>query len=220
MRSINKVMIGLAALVLAFTAPNCGGSSGGSGGGSKSRNHAPTVVINQPIDNTNVYRTDSLNYNALCTDSDSDGLTYSWNFGGLSIPDSSSSTGNVVVPASSSLGSYVLTASCKDQHGKMGENDVYVNVLNKAPVGNAGSNISVKCGNLLPYDFRSSYDLDGNLINYNINWGDGNTENDNDGLAFHSYDCSFSGNMLPLKLTVKDNDLSENLDSSIITILP
>ena len=72
-------------------------------------------------------------------------------------------------------------------------------------------------GEQITFDASSSYDSDGNITNYEWDFGDGNVTSTTHEILNHSY--SEAGNY-EVRLTVTDNDEATNSTTKIITVYP
>lgn len=216
--TFKKTLItGLAALVLAFTAPNCGGSPDGSDGDDPV-NKAPKVKITQPADGSFIYRGQSLSFDATCYDPDGKIATEGWEFEGL-LGSVDYLTGNEVVPTDSSLGTYILTAYCIDNKGKIGEDQIGMDVRNNPPVANAGSDSFALAGiSTVNLNGSGSYDIDGNISKCEWDYeGEGTYEFVSTTTCTTTHVYPTVGNF-NAKLRVTDNNGDQNIDTKLVQV--
>lgn len=103
-------------------------------------------------------------------DPDGDTLTYKWDFG-----DGTGDTGARVTHVYQSRGEYTATLFVEDGSGSTCSADAdNVNVkLNKAPVAEAGNNVTVCQGTEILFDGTGSIGEDGEELSYSWDFGDG-----------------------------------------------
>ncbi|MBC7081285.1 MAG: PKD domain-containing protein [Thermoplasmatales archaeon] len=108
-------------------------------------------------------------------------------------------------------GTYTVRLVVWDKNGNMAYNEKIINVLNVPPVAIAGENI-ISNATVITFNASNSYDLDGCIVNYTWDFGDGSTGY---GIVVeHSYNSSGIYNVT---LTVIDDD--EASDSDEIQVL-
>ncbi len=140
----------------------------------------------------------SINFDG-CDSYDSDGVIthYSWSFG-----DGYSGSGSMPSHVYSGPGTYIVTLTVTDNDGATDSDAAYVYVgENQHPVADAGGPYSGNPGQSILFDGSGSYDLDGSVISYTWNFGDGYTGSG--AIITHSYT---SGGTYTVTLTVIDND--------------
>jgi PKD repeat protein len=103
---------------------------------------------------------------------DDDGyvLWYRWNF-----DDGTTSFGETVVHAFKDDGTYQVMLTVTDDDGTESSTTLEVNVENRAPVSIAGHNQTTRTGIPARFDGRGSFDMDGTVVLYKWEFGDGET---------------------------------------------
>ncbi len=141
---------------------------------------------------------------------DADGTltVHAWDFG-----DGETGTGAQVQHAYARPGSYLVRLTVTDNQGASAEDFVLVSVAapvlpNAAPVAEAGQDVSGHSGQSLTFTAAASVDVDGSVIAYQWDFGDGSTAS---GLsAAHAYQA---GGSYTVTLTVIDNAGARATDS-------
>jgi PKD repeat protein len=103
-------------------------------------------------------------------DDDGHVLWYRWDFG-----DGSTSYGGTVVHSFSDDGTYSVILTVTDDDGSEASTTVEVTVGNRAPISIAGPDQTTRTGIPLRLDGRASYDVDGTIVLYKWEFGDGET---------------------------------------------
>jgi large repetitive protein len=138
---------------------------------------------------------------------------YSWNFG-----DGQSATGPVVSHAWKDPGKYRVRLTVADNSGHARAMDARERLIavNQPPI----ANIILPKGLLLSpkvpavFDGQDSYDNDGNIVEYQWEFGDGTTVRSGSGHAWHTF---AKPGTYTVKLTVKDNSGVANNTAEITT---
>ena len=131
------------------------------------------------------------------TDSDGDVASYSWNFG-----DGESGTGAVVEHSYFRSGVYQATLAIDDGRGvsnSLVETTVTI-IINYPPTADAGKDQRVLPKTAVKFDGSGSKDIDGKIVLYSWDFGDGN--NGSGAKPTHSYQ---QAGLYDVKLTVTDD---------------
>ena len=141
---------------------------------------------------------------------DSDGIivSYSWYFG-----DGNVATGVSASHSYAAVGTYSVTLTVTDDDGATDSKTAYVVVENRLPVAIvSASATTVGKGQTISFDASSSYDVDGTIVSYFWDFGDGIYAT---GVtAIHSY---ISAGQYVVILTVTDDDGA--IDTASVTII-
>ena len=134
------------------------------------------------------------------SESDDDGeiIDYEWDFG-----DGTSGSGQKTVHTYNALGSYTVTLTVTDNEGFTDSDTALVNVVVlDAPVAviNVNSNNGF-AGFVLNFDGTDSFDADGEIVDYEWDFGDGTSSNGK--IVNHVFD---DVGVFTVTLTVIDND--------------
>jgi len=143
---------------------------------------------------------------------DPDGMivSYFWNFG-----DGSNATGIVVDLAYADDGNYTVTLTVTDDDGTTDTTTSTKTVLNRPPVASfTESAETVYTGETIHFDASSSLDLDGSVVSYFWDFGDGT--NATEVTVDHAY---VDDGIYTVTLTVTDDDGATNSDTAIKTVL-
>ncbi|MBN1306545.1 MAG: S8 family serine peptidase [Chitinispirillaceae bacterium] len=143
-------------------------------------------------------------------DAEGDPLTYSWDFG-------DGSTGSGVSPshAYAAGGEYAITLIVNDGKENSTPSTTIANIteVNDPPVADAGPDRSAVVDDAVQFDGSASYDIDGPIVSYAWDFGDGETATG--AIVSHTY--AVAGNYT-VTLTVAD-DLGETAeDIAIVTV--
>lgn len=105
------------------------------------------------------------------SDADGDNLVYQWDFGDGSQP----MFGREVAHVFPRAGRFPVTLRVDDGSGLSNASDIDATtvIINAAPVAHAGGNRDVCSGESILFDASQSADADGDLLQYNWNFGDG-----------------------------------------------
>lgn len=141
---------------------------------------------------------------------DPDGIIidYLWDFG-----DGTGTRDAVVSHSYSRYGTYIAILTVIDDCNASGSDTCSITILNKPPVAEAGPNINVQKGLVAIFDASKSYDLDGVIVLYMWNFGDGGTAWSK--YASHVY--SSVGSYVVV-LTVIDNCGASNSDTLTVIV--
>ena len=186
-------------------------------------NHAPHAIISAPLDGETVTQNQLVTFNG-CTsyDKDGDSLNYNWDFGdGQSYAGAKCSAEHTYTAAA---GTKVVRLRVQDPQGA--NHEVSLELLleeeqptNQPPVAIVGGPYNYVVGQYFILDFgplpsgTGSYDPDGQIIEYSIDWGDGQVQ---------TYCCNTFAHVYPsvgirsITLTVEDNEGA--IDSDITTV--
>ncbi len=111
---------------------------------------------------------------------------------------------------------HTVTITVTDNGGLSDTDDVIVTINpNQEPVADAGSDQSVSEGETVYFDGSSSYDIDGTIISYDWDFGDGSTGTGE--TLTHSYSTA---GIYDAFLTVTDDGGSSSSDTATITVNP
>ena len=157
---------------------------------------------------TNPNTQDVIQFNDTSKDMDGYIVTWSWNFGDGNISTKQNATHNYV-----DNGVYNITLKINDNYGATDEISKQLSVLNVGPTADFEYSPSN------PTDLQSvifidtSYDLDGNIINWSWDFGDENNSN----LQNPSYQYSDNGTY-SITLTIIDDDGAKDVKSKQISV--
>jgi len=144
------------------------------------------------------------------SDPDGDPLTYAWDFG-----DGSTGTGVTPTHVYAAGGTYTVTLIVND--GKVDSDPstttADITEINDPPVADAGPDQTALVEDVVNFDASGSHDIDGTIVTYNWDFGDGNTET---GMTTaHAYATVGTYTVV---LTVTDNGGLTDTDEAIVTI--
>ncbi|MBA7671773.1 hypothetical protein ES703_79936 [subsurface metagenome] len=143
-------------------------------------------------------------------DPDGDPLTYAWDFG-----DSSTGTGVNPTHVYTVGGTYTVTLVVND--GKVNSEPstttADITEVNDPPVADAGPDQTAVVDEVVTFDGSGSYDVDGTIIAYAWDFGDGSTGTGVN--PTHGYGTVETYNVV---LTVTDNDGLTDTDEVIVTV--
>ncbi len=186
-------------------------------GATASVNTTKTVLNRSPIASfsesaTTVYTGETIYFNA--SDSyDPDGfiVTYSWDFG-----DGTNTTNIIVSHAYVEDGNYTVRLIVTDDDGASTITTNVETILNRAPVALfvIVPQQSIP-DEIIMFNASASYDLDGNILTYMWNFGDGNITTTTSSTVIHSY-RTFGNYSVTLNIT--DNDSFYNSSTLTLTI--
>jgi len=186
-------------------------------GATASVNATKTVLNRSPIASfiesaTTVYSGEPIYFNA--SDSyDLDGyiVDYFWDFG-----DGTNATGIAVSHAYVENGSYTVKLTVTDDDGASGISTDAKTILNRAPVA---SFVIVSqqpiAGETIIFNASDSYDLDGSILTYTWNFGDGNITTVTSPTVTHTYKTFGNYSVI---LNVTDNDNFYNSSTLTLTV--
>jgi len=157
------------------------------------------------------YTTDTVAFNASTSyDLDGNIVSYFWAFG-----DGTNATGVVTSHAYVENGTYTVTLTVTDNDGATGSTSAAKTILNRSPVASFASSPSTPyTGDIVTFNASASYDLDGSIVSYFWNFGDGT--NATGMVTAHAY--AENGNYVAT-LTITDNDGSTASTSATKTVL-
>jgi PKD repeat protein len=171
-------------------------------------NQAPVAILTKL--SANVYVDDVVTFNAD-ESYDPDGIiaNYSWDFG-----DGNNATGITVSNVYSDNGVYFVTLTVTDDDEVSNSARTRVTVLNNSPIASfTTSTSSVNTTEAIFFDASDSFDVDGSIVGYSWNFGDGTTGT---GASIqHGYSQDGTINVT---LTVTDNDGATDSIHSIVTV--
>jgi len=143
-------------------------------------------------------------------DSDGDPLTYTWDFG-----DGSAGTGVTPNHIYTAGGTFTVTLVVND--GKVDSEPstttADITEVNDPPVADAGPDQTALVDEVVHFDASVSNDIDGTIIAYNWDFGDGNTEAGME--TTHTYATVGTYTVV---LTVTDNEGLTDTDEAIVTV--
>ncbi|MFC2032325.1 S8 family serine peptidase [Chloroflexota bacterium] len=143
-------------------------------------------------------------------DPDGDPLTYTWNFG-----DGSTGTGVTPIHVYTAGGTYTITLVVND--GKVDSEPTTttadITEVNDPPVADAGPAQTALVNEVVTFDGSGCYDIDGTIIAYDWDFGDGNT-----GTGMVTTHAYAAVETYAVVLTVTDNEGLTNTDEVIVTV--
>ncbi|MEN8179651.1 MAG: PKD domain-containing protein, partial [Pseudomonadota bacterium] len=144
--------------------------------------------------------------------SDPDGtiVSYLWDFG-----DGATGTGPMPAHAYAADGTYTITLSVTDDAGDMGidQTTATISLANQAPVANANGPYTGTEGIPVSFDATGSTDLDGNILTYEWDFGDGGT-----GAGTNPSHVYATAGAYDVTLVVTDNEGATGADVTTATI--
>ena len=186
-------------------------------GATASVNAIITVLNRSPIASfsesaTTVYTGETISFNASDSyDLDGDIVKYFWDFG-----DGTNATGMTVSHAYVENGSYTVRLTVTDDDGASAIATDAKTILNRAPVA---SFVIVSqqpiAGETIIFNASDSYDLDGSILTYTWDFGDGNITTVTSPTVTHTYKTF--GNYSAI-LNVTDNDNFYNSSTLTLTV--
>jgi len=143
-----------------------------------------------------------------------DTMTYEWDFG-----DGEQATGKVVCHAFTSNTVHEVILTVTDNHGGI-DHDVVMVDVNRRPIADAGPEVySAAGGDAAEFDGTNSHDVDGSVVSYEWDFGDGTgTGVTTDPAPTHQYPPGPTQDFL-VTLTVTDNDGHTNTDTTIAHVI-
>jgi len=153
-----------------------------------------------------VYTGESITFNASSSyDPDGTIISFHWNFG-----DGENATGEVTTHSYDDDGNYTVTLKVMDDDMANATATSEKTVLNRPPVANFTESVhTVFAGDPIYFNASGSYDLDGVIVNYFWDFGDGTNETGVESCS-HFY---VEGGNYTVTLTVTDDD--DSTDSTI-----
>ncbi|MBA7516845.1 hypothetical protein ES705_08894 [subsurface metagenome] len=143
-------------------------------------------------------------------DLDDDPLTYAWDFG-----DGSTGTGINPTHAYTAGGTYAVTLVVNDgkEDSEPSTTTADITEVNDPPVADAGPDQTALVDEMVTFDGSESYDIDGIIIAYEWNFGDGTT-----GTGVTTTHAYGTAGVYTAVLTVTDNGGLTNTDTAIVTV--
>jgi PKD repeat protein len=135
-------------------------------------------------------------------------VSYEWDLG-----DGSSASGALVEHAYASQGNYSVSLTVTDDDGATGTDSAAVSVYNIPPVAEAGSDAAGTIFTNFTFDGTGSYDMDGTIVSYCWDFGDGATGTGP--VTGHAYSAK---GMYTVTLTVQDDDGAMDSDTAIVYV--
>jgi len=158
-----------------------------------------------------VYPNEAIYFNATGSyDPDGNITSYFWDFG-----DETNATGVTTEHSYPLEGNYTVTLTVTDDDNATGKATAIKEALNRPPVAIfSESTETAYIGEAITFNASDSYDLDGTIVNYFWEFGDGT--NTTGVIVNHAYDINGTVNVT---LTVTDDDGASNSSASTKTIL-
>jgi PKD repeat protein len=132
---------------------------------------APTAIFSSDVSGGEAPVTVTFDASASY-DSDGTIVSYDWNFG-----DGNTGSGSTASHEYTTAGDFTVTLTVTDNDGATGTDSLTVNITeNQIPVAVAASDVT--SGDIplaVNFDGSASYDTDGTIVNYDWDFGDGNT---------------------------------------------
>jgi PKD repeat protein len=171
-------------------------------------NVAPIANANGPYSGT--VGTDVIFDSTGSSDPDGTIVSYLWDFG-----DGFTGTGPMPGHAYAADGTYVITLSVTDDAGDMGmdQTTATISLANQAPVANANGPYTGTEGIAVSFDATGSTDLDGSIVAYDWDFGDG--ASGTGATPSHIY---ATASTYDVTLVVTDNEGATGTDATIATI--
>jgi len=158
-----------------------------------------------------VFKAEVIYFNASFSyDPDGSIISYFWDFG-----DEANATGIVVDHAYTNIGTYTVTLTVTDNDGATGTETAVKTVLNRPPVAQfTESATTVFTSETIHFNASNSYDLDGSIVSYFWDFGDGTNAS---GLTVsHAY---VDNGIYTVTLTVTDNEGATGTTTATKTVL-
>jgi len=176
-------------------------------------NRAPVASFTESA--TTVLTRESITFNAsLSYDPDGTIVSFTWNFGDGNI---TTVTSSIITHSYADNGTYTVTLTVTDNDGATNSASAVKTVLNRAPVAIfTESATTVYTKETITFNATGSYDLDGSIVSFTWNFGDGNITIVTSPTITHAYS---DNGTYTVTLTVKDNDGATASSSSIKTVL-
>lgn len=140
-------------------------------------------------------------------------VEYAWDLG-----DGETASGVSVTHTYAEKGTYEVTLEIRDSSGKKAVRTHEVEALNHAPVARFKTNVQTT-GDLQPiwFDASESYDQDGDIVEYQWDFGDGETAVGE--MVSHEYQCVASGWRPTITLTVVDeNGTTDSVTHQVLIV--
>ncbi|MCK5415330.1 MAG: PKD domain-containing protein, partial [Thermoplasmata archaeon] len=135
---------------------------------------------------------------------------YHWDFG-----DETTADGPVVTHAFPTYGTFLVTLTVTDDDGKTASGNLTVTVENVQPVASITGDTRILSGEVMELVGTSSYDLDGNIVEYRWDLGDG-TGQEVGPIIEHSYN---KFGTYEVTLTVEDDGGLTSSISMVVEVL-
>jgi len=180
------------------------------------QNRPPVIDITSPSDGSSFLTGTTVQFTAVANDPENNNLVISWDFG-----DGSSGLSNTLVPAHkyNRAGTYNVILNVNDGVNFVTDR-IVINFVGQdnlfPPVAKISADKFIAIiGEAITFRGDQSFDPDGNIVNYNWEFGDGTSAS---GLVVqHSYSPE---GVYIARLTVTDNDGLTSSDTLIITVNP
>jgi len=177
---------------------------------------ATKMVLNRPLiasfteSAEAVYTGEFITFNASDSyDPDGSIVSYFWDFG-----DGTNATGVTTSHAYANDGTYTVTLTVTDNDGATNSANAVKTVLNRPPVASFTENATtVLTGEFIHFDASASYDLDGSIVSYFWDFGDGT--NATGVIVDHSY---ANNGTYTVTLIVTDDHGATNLTTAMKTV--
>ncbi len=183
-------------------------------------NRPPTVQITRPADGSLFWTFTRVTFNAVASDPDGDRLTYRWNFGDGAAGTSGTVSG--VIRTShlfGRLGDFTVTVTVSD--GELSARDsITISIISMfMPEFNPVADIEVTEDNVcvgeeITFNAANSLDLDGDVVAYEWDLGDGSPR---DNREVFDYAYSRAG-VFTVTLTATDDDGLTGTDTEVIRV--
>jgi len=174
-------------------------------------NQAPVADPNGPYEG--IINTDISFDGAASSDPDGTIASYLWEFG-----DGTTGSGMSVTHSYTTPGTYNVTLTVTDDAGAIdsaGTTAVIRDTVNQPPVANASGPYTGTVGVPVAFNGTSSSDVDGSIVRYDWNFGDGTIADDAGPAPTHTY---LSDGSFTVTLTVTDDVRNTSTDSTTATI--
>jgi PKD repeat protein len=136
---------------------------------------------------------------------------YDWDFG----DGHSYGTGASPYYVYTEHGVFTVTLTVTDNNGATAEDSCTITVLDNPPVANAGFDITIHLGTAITFDSAGSGDVDGSIIGYDWDFGDG-TSHGSGASPTHTY---LNHGVYTVTLMVTDDDVATAEDTCTVTVL-
>jgi len=185
------------------------GAMGMASGTTRVLNRAPIAIFTESVET--VYTNEIIYFNASGSyDPDGYIISYFWNLG-----DGTNATGITIGHIYSENGNYTVTLTVTDNDGATGSTASTKVVLNRAPIASFTESVeTIYTGESITFNASDSYDVDGTVIEYFWDFGDGT--NATGVVVSHSY---IDNGNFTVTLIVTDDDDATNSASAIKTVL-
>jgi len=173
------------------------------------RNKSPVASFTETAET--VYVNDIITFNAAEShDPDGSIVTYSWDFG-----DGNTATGVTVSHAYADNGFYLVTLTVTDDEGAIASAHATKIVLNRQPVASFTETAeTVYSDETISFNASDSSDLDGSIVNYSWDFGDGTQGTGVSVQHVYSQDGTYT-----VTLIVTDDDGATDITSATKTVL-